>query len=83
MYLQCVFAPKDDVIYMDNTYHLGSNKETGIKFGLFQSTGFELLAIYFQKFSRALPKFISGLVQLENLPSSIFAYGEKPRGIST
>jgi hypothetical protein len=61
----CVFAPKDDVVDIDNSNHFGSNKETGIEFGLFQSTGHEL-------FRDVLPKMLEDSVKVHKGFSSVW-----------
>jgi hypothetical protein len=56
---------------MDNANHFGSNKETGIKFGLIQSTGIELFSDILPKCSRTLTKSIKGLLQFEDFSGPI------------
>jgi hypothetical protein len=62
---------KDDVVNIDNANHFGSNKETGIKLGLFQSTGFELFSDINPKCSRILTKSKKGFLQFEDFSGPI------------
>jgi hypothetical protein len=62
---------KDDVVNINNANHFGPNKETGIKFGLFQSTGFELFSDILPKCLRTLTKSIKGFLQFEDFSGPI------------
>ena len=69
--IHCICLPKDDVVNIDNTNHFGSHKETRIKPGLLQSTGFKPFGSVLPKCSWTLTKSIQGLLQLEGLSGPI------------